>query len=470
VIDMLRLHWGVLVLALFFSTGGWAASCDVGSAPNQPRPAWVSNPAQSSERFYGVGIAEIQGNALGKAVTEARANANAELAQSISVSIKSTIQSTESKLTENGKTAVKSNFETVLKSVSNIALKTVEVDGQWTDAVECRVWLRVSLSRAEAESAQKSALAGSLVEAFEAQMVVAENAARSVNERDVALAAATEVLNILEATRVPTFSMDGARVRLEVLQPALIEAKRIYATYRELLVAHSKAFAQMNAATAAAPKRIAAASALTGLQSLLAMAPTGMAGLPLPFDSKDRATALFTELGTPCSAQQWFTERAIAAPAQFKPAGTTCSAQDVGRERRQLYLAGRPVLLICTLNLDGPSKPWEKVCASMQEKLNRDGVVWVSSVPSQGGDAVHKLTVVGTGSIKKRVDADTQATLYRFEGSIASSFKGPNQVDIQDKFEGMTGWNPVSANMTTDVLAINVAARLDAAISRNWEK
>jgi hypothetical protein len=60
--------------------------------------------------------------------------------------------------------------------------------------------------------------------------------------------------------------------------------------------------------------------------------------------------------------------------------------------------------------------------------------------------------------------------LYRFEGSIASSFKGPNQVDIQDKFEGMTGWNPVSANMTTDVLAINVAARVDAAISRNWEK
>lgn len=467
---MFRFYWGVLISALLPINFVWAASCDVGSTPNQPRPEWVNGQTPATDRFYGVGVAEIQGNALGKAITEARANANAELAQSVSVSIKSTIQSTESKLTENGKTALKSNFETVLKSVSNIAFNAVQVDGQWVDAADCRVWLRVSVARSEAERAQRNALAASLVEAYEVQMQAAESATGAVSVREAALAAATEILNVLEAPRVPTFSIDGARIRIEVAQPQLQEAKRIYVAYRDLLLSHSKAFAQMNAATAAGPRRIAAAGALTGLQSLVALAPSGMPGLPLPFDPVQRATALFVELGTVCTAQAWFVERAKPVPPQLQATDRTCTAQDVGRERRQLYLAGKPVLLNCTLALDGPAKPWEKACAGIQEKLSKDGAVFVTSVPAQGGDAVHQLNIAAAGAIKKKLDPDAQATLYRFEGSITSSFKGPNQVDIQDKFEGMTGWNPVSASMTTDVLALNIVTRLDAAISRNWEK
>jgi hypothetical protein len=105
----------------------------------------------------------------------------------------------------------------------------------------------------------------------------------------------------------------------------------------------------------------------------------------------------------------------------------------------------------------------------MQEKLLRDGALLVAA-PAPSKASVHLLKVSATGSMKKRVDLELQTTFYRFEGVITTTFSGPNQVDISDQYEGITGWNPVSAAMTTDLLALNVASRLDAAITKHWEK
>jgi hypothetical protein len=134
-----------------------------------------------------------------------------------------------------------------------------------------------------------------------------------------------------------------------------------------------------------------------------------------------------------------------------------------------MYLAGRTIQLSCVINLDGKSRPWDKVCASMQEKLSHDGALVIASANQTNGP-VHTLKISATGAIKKRVDTESETTFYRFEGVINTTFHGPNQVDIADQYEGITGWNPVSAAMTSDVLALNVASRLDAAISKHWEK
>jgi hypothetical protein len=458
-----------LLLSVWVGTVS-AASCSVSTSQQLPKPAWANMQApEGDDKFYGIGIADIVGGDIARALADARSKANAELAQSIRVTVSSTIQSSEGKLTENGKTAIRSSFDAVSDSVANLTLQSVALDGQWVDTSECHLWLRLSLSRQEAQRAQKLEIAKGMATSFEAQMAIAELSSRSVPERERALAASGEILPLLDPVQVPTFSVDAARIRLEASRAQVSDARGLYAQYGEQLALHLRAFGQMTAASGAGPKRVAATSAMTALQSMSGLAPDGMPGLPLPFNLDQRMTALFIELGTPCTASKWFVERGKPVPAQFVGTGQSCVAADISRERRQMYLAGRTVQLSCVITLDGQTHSWEKVCANMQEKLLRDGVVLIAS-PMQAKGSVHIMKISATGAMKKRVDPESQTIFYRFEGVIATAFNGPNQVDIADQYEGITGWNPVSAAMTTDVLALNVASRLDAAISKHWEK
>jgi hypothetical protein len=343
------------------------------------------------------------------------------------------------------------------------------VDGQWVDGSECRLWLRLSLSRQEAQRAQKLEIAKGMATAFEAQMAIVEGLTGSAPQRERALVTSGEILELIDPVYLPTFSVEAARVRLNASRSLVSDARRLFTQYGDQLALHLGLFGQMTSATSAGPKRAAATSAMTALQSMLGLAPAGMPGLPLPFNVEQRMTALFIELNIPCSAGKWFVEHGKPVPPQFAGVTPNCAAADLSRERRQMYLAGRSVHITCVIKLDGQSRPWEKVCASMQEKLLRDGaIVTTSPTQAKGGD--HSLKVSATGAMKKRIDLETQTTFYRFEGVIATAFNGPNQVDISDQYEGITGWNPVSASMTTDVLALNVASRLDAAISKHWEK
>jgi hypothetical protein len=201
---------------------------------------------------------------------------------------------------------------------------------------------------------------------------------------------------------------------------------------------------------------------------MLAMAPQGMPGLALPFNTAERMAQLFGELGTPCMARKWFEEQGAPLPTNLAGAAT-CGLAELSRERRQLYLVGRNVQLVCSISLDGQTRAWDKACASMQEKLVRDGAVIVST-PVPPNAPVHRIEISASGALKQKQEPGSPATYYRFEGQISASLKGPDQLDIVDRYEGITGWNPVSAAMTTDVLAINVVTRFDSKISKNWEK
>lgn len=459
-----------LLLLNFWVSSAWPAACNFSASQQLPKPAWVNLVSpDADDKIYGIGIADITGSDISRALSEARSKANAELAQSIRVNVTSTIKSSEGKLTESGKTAIRSSFEAVTDSVANLTLQSVALDGQWIDTSECRLWLRVSLSRNEAQRAQKLEIAKGMADSFETQMKIAEQSSRSAPERERALATSSEILALIDPALVPAFSAEGARIRIEASRAVVADARRLFTQYGEQLGLHLQAFGQMTAATAAGQRRLAATTSMSALQTMLGLAPDNMPGLPLPFDLTQRMTTLFTEIGTPCMAKKWFEEHGKPAPANMTGAGLACTAVDISRERRQLYLAGRNVQLNCTMTLDGQSRAWDKVCASMQEKLVRDGAVVIAGQP-QGKNPVHTLKITATGTVKKRTDPESQTALYRFEGLIVTAFKGPNQIDIADQYEGITGWNPVSAAMTTDILALNVVSRLDAAISKHWEK
>ncbi len=463
---------GLLLTLGLLLNPAWSATCKVGLAQQATRPQWIDNAGNGSgdDKFYGVGVSEIFGSDISRSIGAARTQANAELAQSIRVSITSSVKSAESRLTENGKTAVQSKFETISDSVANLTLQSVVVDGQWIDPEACRLWLRVSVSRAEAQRAQRQETSARLAQSFDVQIALAESFNESVPQRERALAAAAEMLKSIEPTLVPTFSVDAAESRLIAARSTVADSRNQFASYGAQLSAHLKAYGQLGASTAATPRRTAATSALNALHAMKALAPNGMPGLPMPFDLTERMSMLFGELGIPCMARQWFAEHGRPLPGNLQSPSPSCSPMELGRERRQLYLAGRTMQLSCSISLDGKPQAWEKVCASMQEKMTRDGANVTTTGSVHNADSLHKLTVSATGVLKKRVDAETQTTFYRFEGVILTTFKGPDNVDIQDRYEGITGWNPVSAAMTTDVLALNVVSRFDAVISKNWEK
>ena len=453
------------------SVGVGAADCGLTAAQQTPQPSWVTQSAPDDTgagggRYDGVGSSLITGGDLARATTEARSRANAELAQSIRVHISSAVKTSESKLTENGQTAVRSSIEAVTDSVADLQLQSVAVQGQWVDPAACRLWLRVSVPAAEALRAQRQALATGLVATFDVQIKQAGQEAMPVPERERALGVAAELLALIDPAQVSTFSAPVARMQIDALRLAVTDARRRFDLYALQLARHLQANSQLTTATATGQRRVAAAHALSTLQTLLGIA-TAMPGLPLPFEVKDRMAQLFGESGTPCLAKQWLNDHGLPPPAVQVAAA--CSATALAQERRQLYWAGQTVAVHCAITLGGQTQPWDKACAGIQDHLVRQGVT-IADARTSPTAVVHQLTLAATGTIQQRQDPDTQARLWRFEGTITSSLTGPGQINIQDRYEGLTGWNPVSAAMTTDILALNAVKRFDAAITQHWEK
>jgi hypothetical protein len=64
------------------------------------------------------------------------------------------------------------------------------------------------------------------------------------------------------------------------------------------------------------------------------------------------------------------------------------------------------------------------------------------------------LGVIALGEMKTREHE------YQFEGAMTTFlFNNNSEAVFKDRFQGMTGWNPMSPQMVMDVLGINVVKR-----------
>jgi hypothetical protein len=71
------------------------------------------------------------------------------------------------------------------------------------------------------------------------------------------------------------------------------------------------------------------------------------------------------------------------------------------------------------------------------------------------------MGVFASGKMNSRVDRDSprRNQEYQFEGGMATFLIENSKTIFSDRFQGTTGWNPVSPQMVLDVLAINVVNR-----------
>jgi hypothetical protein len=78
------------------------------------------------------------------------------------------------------------------------------------------------------------------------------------------------------------------------------------------------------------------------------------------------------------------------------------------------------------------------------------------------------LGVFASGKMNSRIDKESPGKNreYQFDGGMATFLVEDGKNTFSDRFQGTTGWNPISPQMVMDVLAINIVKRWRDKFSR----
>lgn len=448
---------GVLVALTGFGSAS-AASCRVTGEGDAP-PAWASLQApEEADTVSAVGSAAIDGDRLGDAVAAARTLALKDLAERIRVSVSSSVKLNDSKVSEGGRQVLRSSIDSVAEATTSVTLQNVRTDRQWVDARRCTVWVRVSIQRADFERARKRDLLLGLGRQAGQLLAQAEDATRPAGQRESAAAAVAALLDGHDFRDVPEVPLAALRSRLAGVHKLLARAKQDEGRLLALAQSHVQAYAVFKGATDPVERLEAAGRALRPLRTLLAASAVPDESV-IGFAPQPRLVSLLQEAGYPCLARQ--------AAGDGQPA---CATADLVQERQKEFFAGRRVLLSCTLKLAGKAQPWTKACATLGASLARLGaraeVAGGGTQLTVAGGTVH-VRLQADGRMASRQDPDASATVHRFEGTVTGAVRGLDS-PIDDAYQALTGWNPVSPAMAADILALNAAQRLMERISQSW--
>ena len=463
---VLRALWCVGGMGM---VGSAAAQCPLAAGPATLAPPWVAAASpDEAATAYAVGVADLRPAAtLDVAREAARVRAMAELAQQIQSDVRSRITESIEKVSSDGRTRVSETFGSATEVQSRLSLRSVQIDQVWLDAAGCRVWVRVRMARAEVERARQAATSDVAAAGVRERLAAAAHAARPLTERLAALAEARELARLADPALTSGYSRDAFDLQQAELAGTLEAQRQRETSYKEAVVRHVQAMAQANTSAAGPARRAAIGRAVAALEAAHSLAPTGVGGYPLPFAPEERLAALYAELAVPCVGRQWFERRNLAVPAALSGAARpACEPAQIARERRTLYMDGKTVQLECTLVLGGVKSAWPKACALLQNSVSADGAV----IAAPGAAADLRIALRAEGAVQERKDSEEARAGWRFQGKLRAGAQGAGQLDVADDYEGLTGWNPVSAQMATDLLALSAVRRLEAALNAFWDK
>ncbi|MBL8288969.1 MAG: hypothetical protein JNL85_13375 [Rubrivivax sp.] len=476
----------LLVLAATVAGSAAQAQCALSGAVATPEPAWVQGGASADTGPWlhaaGVATAGGTGMTLERARGEARNAALAELGQQIQAEVRTRITSELNKVTAEGRTRTSESFRSMSEVLSRVQVRGATVVAEWSDVPGCRLWQRVRVAADEAERARRAATSDAAAAGIGERMASARDATLGAAQRQAALAEAGELARLADPALTSGYSRDAFELQRAELEGQLVAARGREDQYRAAMLRHVQAYARAGQAAAGGERRGAQQQALEALEQAVSLAPAGVPGYTPPFQPPERLATLFAEMNAGCVGRQWFERRSLPLPAALRSAGggsgsagaanaagAACDAERVARERRALALSGRTVALDCSLTLAGVAggarSAWPKACTALQAALVADGAVPVAA----GAKADLTASVHASGQIEERRDADSGRTGWRFRGKVATRLRGSGNLDLADEYEGLTGFNPVSATMAGDLLALAVVQRLDKALTAFWD-
>jgi hypothetical protein len=473
----------VALSGILYFPVSFAAQCSGSGA----RPDWVDSPESiTDEYFFAAGVSDDPQASLAERISTAKQNALKNLSEVIEVSVKNSLVLEQSSRNVAGKELTDSNLLSITRTSTNASLRNVEAIATWEDPKTCAVWMRARVSRQHVEQGKREGLSRTLFGVLTEQLTIVQNESAPLNGRLTAVDAGLEVLPrialefIPEASSADHYSQLLNRFKIELQQSRddLDQAKESLSS-ADLLV--NKASGQ----TSEMEKSRSLGAASSAYKALLAKHGGGLPPVFEPGDILFKLGEVEELRKSSCGAKSYFQQAADSKQlndrreiAKKKADALGCSAEDMEKTLWRQYFEGRATTLICYFNSSADRGAWNKACDGLNNvirPLGADIDVKTQALSAAQMQALQKgeipkslgepgrlvLGVVALGKMHSRADRDPHGRghEYQFEGGMTTFLLENGAPVFSDRFQGTTGWNPISQEMVMDVLGINVVKR-----------
>lgn len=466
-----------------------AGRCDF--MPEKPKPAWVGFDRDFSrlegDHYEGVGFGERGGQSASEQIKASRQAAIESLVTSIQVNVKTSLVQESSRRESGGVAVAESSLKSVTEATATLSLKNMQTADVWLDRESCVVWTLLRVSRAVVEASRREQYALALLDLLKQQIKLADDPASPPERRAGAYRQAQTLIGSIEFAALSDapprsfFDQQLARLGSAVgeaseadvsLRTAVRDADRLLEQARQEIDAAKRAQVQREAA-----------------RRLLALAekyPLGVDGVFKPSEVSLRLGLLERERGNFCAAQAYL-QRAIAggsetdrARAQAALADGSCDAKQQLEEAWRKTFGNKKIALVCSTQLGTAVNSWTKACDVFGAQIRNYGGTVVpqglKKLPTPLADAGTQdpltryiepagqdgtLLVLAQGRLNRRQGENSAfgGQDYQYSGQLAAFFIADDKLVFSDNFQATSGWNPVSEQMTMEVLALNLFNR-----------
>ncbi len=476
-------------VSLAFPLFSMAASCTAGGA----KPAWIDNPeAITAKYFWASGVSSSNDGPLAERLASAKQNAIKNLAETIQVNISSSLTLEQTQKQTGAHVLTDSNVRSLTEVSTKASLQNVEAVETWEDQ-SCHVWVRVRLVTRVVEQKKREELARQLFVVFSEKLAIAQDTSGEMELRQSAVEAGLDILPrinldlVAEASSAAYYMQQLTRIKeaLGASRSEIEKAKKSLDDARDYI----------NKAAAQSTETVRARSimpAVTIYRSLLNQYPNGLSTLFGPGD-------LFMKLGeaeemrnNSCGAKNYYLQAIESKQlvdrqkiAKQRADGLACSPEDMEKAVWRQFFEGRTVDMVCFYDLRGAQRAWQKACGDVSNTLRSMGAeVVVSNTALTAAQAAEinngKLSAklgregnllmgyfaFGKMNTQTTRESGRQSREFQFQGTIWTVLMENGQATYSDRFQGTTGWNPISSEMVMDVLALNVVKRWKDKFSR----
>jgi hypothetical protein len=465
----------ILAMALLAVSGQVAADCNY--LDPSPQPGWITQP-QSPDGFYtGTGSVRIENGDFAGSISASRRQAITDLASSIKVRVRNQLTITEAMNNTGESTRDMESLSTL--TVDN-TLESVEVDEIWLDREKCILWTRVKVTEASVAKQRDATYAQQLYAEFETALDNTGNPNLAFSGRQDELNKAGDLIEQIDFDALPEVQRSTALSKLGTTREALAELSQNFRQGQPLLENLRQAkLAYNNAKSSDARAEAARNAKQIGLQiqqtapinSQLGLAEQALFELADIDQASNNLCAALTRLQTITSNSR---NESYQTRAQDQLASLECSEEGRRQAAIRNTVEAQNIRLWCGTQTNGTLRYWAKACDKMREWVNQFGGVVVSTKEITS-DQLNNLDsfvsqtsgldfiIYASGDVQARDNpSNPNGKDYRFSGDVAQSAHNPETTLMIDRFNGMTGWNPVGEAFALDLLALNLVKRFEA--------
>ncbi|MDH5610964.1 MAG: LPP20 family lipoprotein [Gammaproteobacteria bacterium] len=477
-----------ILLILSLMSGAHAESCDF--LPRAMQPEWTFE-APAIEGFYvGVGLAEAEDLSANEQMERAKQSALSDLSSNIRVSVRSSLSLDIKQKTLSGDEEVEKNVRQLTETITEISLKDVEIDSTWLDRKRCIVWVRVKVSRDIVDEMGRRELNAAKLSQLDFHYEQARNKKSSAEERDMALKQAYvlldeidfKVLNGNQSKRYYQRLLDGLGSSLSIKMNAIQEAEKLRQQAESLLL-------KASSTSDADQRKKYTVDAIAKLKEIIATNPIGerddvTAGEAALFKiaevEKARNNGCEAQLQYEIVRDRSRSEDWINKSMQMLDT-VSCTRKDHKTRAWRKAFDGIQTSFLCANDLHDEVDDWDKPCENVASFLQSYGALSATKINMNSREVVklayqldsnanaakenlggkgRVLVFIAKGKIKHRDNPkNPMGQDHQFTGKIYSFLLDNGDVEFRDTYTGTGGWNPVSEEMTMEVMGLNVAKR-----------